>query len=173
MPDFIGFILSPGYRRSIDEKTAAALKERLAKGIKTVGVFVNDDISKINYFAESGIIDLVQLHGDESPSCCEKINAPVIKAFKCDEEISQKIKEYDTAFFLFDSGTGSGKAFDWKNIPKTNKPFFLAGGISEQNAAAAVKNIRPYAVDISTSVETNGFKDYYKMKKLTEMIRYE
>ena len=172
-PDFAGFILTDGFRRSISEETARLLKARLDSSIKAVGVFVDDSAEKINSLVSDGVIDIVQLHGNESADFCKKINAPVIKFFRCDDGVEEKIKEYNVDYFLFDSGTGTGTAFDWEKIPKTDKPFFLAGGISAENAGKAVREIKPYAVDASSSVETDGYKDYDKIKELIERVRYE
>lgn len=172
-PDFAGFILTDGFRRSISEETARALKSRLDGSIKAVGVFVDDSAEKINRLVSEGVIDIVQLHGNESAAFCREIKAPVIKFFKCDEGVEEKIREYDVDYFLFDSGTGTGTEFDWSKIPKTDKPFFLAGGISAENVGRAVSEIKPYAVDASSSVEAEGFKDYDKIKELIERVRYE
>ena len=173
--DFIGFILTAGFRRSITRETAKALKTRLSKDITAVGVFVNDSADTINSFIAEGIIDIAQLHGDESAELCKKINAPVIKFLKCDEDIAEKIIDYENAadYFLFDSGTGTGNTFDWSKIPKTAKPFFLAGGLGADNLKKAIEEINPFAVDLSSSVETDGFKDYDKIKKVTEIVKNE
>lgn len=172
-PDYIGFILTAGFRRSIDYETAQSLKSTLNKSICAVGVFVDEDIAHINRFIENGVIDIVQLHGNESADMCRQIKAPVIKALKpCDFD---KISEYELSadYLLFDSGTGTGKTFDWNEIPKTEKPFFLAGGLDESNIKYALKNIKPYALDVSSSVETNGFKDFDKIKKFMEITKHE
>lgn len=172
-PDYIGFILTSGFRRSIDFETARQLKSRLDKGIKAVGVFVDDDTDKINKFADCGIIDIAQLHGSEDVENCKKVKIPVIKAFKpCDFD---KIGDYENCadYFLFDSGTGSGKTFDWDMLPKTDKLFFLAGGLNFGNVKAAIEKLNPFAVDVSSSVETNGVKDFDKIKKFTEIMRNE
>lgn len=170
-PDFIGFILASGFGRSITKETAKALKSRLDKGIKAVGVFVNDDAEVINSFVADGIIDMVQLHGSESADFCKAINAPVIKVFK--PEVFDKISEYEpfADYFLFDSGTGTGRIFDWCSIPKTEKPFFLAGGLSADNLEKAINIVKPFAVDLSSSVETDGFKDFEKIKKVMEIVK--
>lgn len=172
-PDYIGFILTSGFRRSIDFETAKLMKSRLDKSIKAVGVFVDDDTDKINHFAECGIIDIAQLHGSESVDDCKKVKIPVIKAFKPSD--FDKIGDYESCAdcFLFDSGTGSGKTFDWDMLPKTDKPFFLAGGLDFGNVKAAIEKINPFAVDVSSSVETNGVKDFDKIKKFTEIMRNE
>lgn len=172
-PDYIGFVLTEGYRRSITPETAARLKKRLGGGIKAVGVFVNDGADKINLLFERNVIDIAQLHGDESPEYCKMIKAPIIKYFNCSHGEPHDLDKYDVDYFLFDSGTGTGRAFDWSNIPKTDKPFFLAGGISESNVKQAIDTAKPFAVDVSSSVETNGYKDYKKMKRFMEMARYE
>lgn len=172
-PDYIGFVLTEGFRRSITPETAARLKKRLSGGIKAVGVFVNDGADKINLLFERNVIDIAQLHGDESPEYCKMIKAPVIKYFNCSHGEPDDLDKYDVEYFLFDSGTGTGRAFDWSNIPKTDKPFFLAGGISESNVKQAIDTAKPFAVDVSSSVETNGYKDYKKMKRFMEMARYE
>ena len=168
-PDFIGFILASGFGRSITKETAKALKARLDKGIKAVGVFVNDDAEVIKSFVADGIIDMVQLHGSESADFCKAINAPVIKVFK--PEVFDKISEYEpfADYFLFDSGTGTGRIFDWCSVPKTEKPFFLAGGLSADNLEKAINRVKPFAVDLSSSVETDGFKDFEKIKKVMEI----
>lgn len=170
-PDYVGFILSDGFKRSISIETAKMLKAKLDNKIKAVGVFVNDDIEKINNTVNQGIIDLVQLHGNETADYCKKINAPVIKYFKPD--MFEQIGEYDTDYLLFDSGTGTGKAFDWSKIPTTDKPFFLAGGIGCDNIKAAIENVNPFCIDLSSSVETDGYKSYDKIKKIMEIMKNE
>lgn len=170
-PDYIGFILTDGFRRSIDRETAKNLKSRLSPKIKAVGVFVNDSLENINYFIENKIIDIVQLHGSESPDYCKKIKAPVIKYFKPDN--FGKINDYEVEFYLFDSGTGTGNTFDWSKIPKTEKPFFLAGGLDKDNIPLAVKQVRPYCVDLSSAVETDGVKDYNKIEQIMECMKNE
>lgn len=170
-PDYIGFILSPGFKRSIDRKTAKMLKSLLSKDINAVGVFVNDCLENIDYFLKNGIIDTVQLHGDETPNFCESVNAPVIKYFS--PKTFDKVNEYDTDYFLFDSGTGTGKEFDWSNIPQTDKPFFLAGGINKDNISRAIVTVKPYCIDLSSAVETNGVKDYNKIKEIMEIMKNE
>ena len=170
-PDYIGFILSPGFKRSIDREMAKMLKSLLSKDINAVGVFVNDSLENIDYFLKNGIIDTVQLHGDETPNFCESVNAPVIKYFS--PKTFDKVNEYDTDYFLFDSGTGTGKEFDWSNIPKTDKPFFLAGGINKDNISRAIVTIKPYCIDLSSAVETNGVKDYNKIKEIMEIMKNE
>lgn len=170
-PDYIGFILTDGFRRRISVSLARELYSLLDKDIKTVGVFVNDDIEKINSAVDEGIIDMVQLHGQESPEYCKKIKAPVIKYFAPPD--FDNITDYDTEYYLFDSGTGSGKTFDWDKIPQSEKPFFLAGGINKNNIKTAIDRINPYCIDLSSAVETNGVKDYNKINEIMECMKNE
>lgn len=171
LPDYIGFILSPGFRRSIDRELAERLRSRLSPKITAVGVFVNDSAENIDYFVSNKIIDAVQLHGSEPPDFCAGVNAPVIKYFSPAD--FDKIDGYDTDYFLFDSGTGTGRSFDWSKLPKTDKPFFLAGGIGADNIREAIEKVKPYAIDLSSAVETDGVKDYNKIKEITECVRNE
>lgn len=170
-PDYIGFILSRGFKRSIGVYTAEELKLQLSKGIKAVGVFVDDPLYEIEIALRNHAIDIVQLHGSETPEFCSKINAPVIKMLKPSD--FDKISQYEpyVDYFLFDSGTGTGKTFDWSKIPKTNKPFFLAGGLNVDNINQAIKTVNPFAVDMSSCVETNGVKDYNKIKQIIDVVR--
>lgn len=166
-PDYIGMILSGGFRRSVDLKTARRLRSNLNSGIKAVGVFVDEPVRNVH----TDFIDIVQLHGSESPEYCSQVKLPVIKALKpCDFD---RIKDYEpfVDYFLFDSGTGTGRTFDWKVIPETEKPFFLAGGLGEENLENAIESVNPFAVDMSSSVETDGVKDYDKIKRVIEITR--
>lgn len=171
MPDFVGFILSDGFKRSIKPQQAVQLKAKLSDNIKAVGVFVDEPAEAIDCFLRQGVIDIVQLHGSETPEFCSKINAPVIKMLKPTD--FDKISQYEpyVDYFLFDSGTGTGKTFDWSKIPKTQKPFFLAGGLNKENIPLAIKTVNPYAVDLSSCVETDGCKDYIKIKEVMECVR--
>ncbi len=171
MPDYIGFILSSGFRRSIEIGTAQSLSENLDSGIKKIGVFVNEDSEYINGAIDTIGLDIVQLHGDESPQLCDEIAVPVIKVLKPND--FEKIGDFEpyVDYFLFDSGTGTGKTFDWDNIPTTTKPFFLAGGLNSDNIAVAIEKIRPFAVDLSSAVENDGVKDFDKIKQIIDIVR--
>lgn len=172
-PDYCGFILTDGFKRSIDYDTALKLSRMVDESVKRVGVFVDEDIDYVNKCISSGIVDIVQLHGDEDINYCKKINAPIIKVLKPNS--FSRINDYEMVadYLLLDNGTGTGKSFDWSTIPKTNKPFFLAGGINKNNIKIAIETIKPYAVDVSSSVETDGYKDYDKIKEIMEIINNE
>lgn len=170
-PDFVGFILSDGFRRTVSLNKASEMAENLNCNIQKVGVFVNEPLSYIENAIEKTGIDIVQLHGSESPELCKLVSKPVIKVLTPKD--FGKIKDYEpyVSYFLFDSGTGTGKTFDWNTIPKTEKPFFLAGGISKDNLQFVIENVKPYAVDMSSSVETNGVKDELKIQEIINKVR--
>lgn len=163
-PDFIGFVFANS-KRKLEIEEASILKANLDKDIKAVGVFRNNDIELIKDVVNNNIIDIIQLHGDEDDSYILKIkeftDLPIIKAYR-----DSKYSNYS----LFDNDDpGKGIVFDWNKI-NTNKPFFLAGGINIDNIDDALK-INPYCIDVSSGVETNGFKDFEKMKELIKRCR--
>lgn len=176
-PDYVGFILTPGFRRSITKETAKELKSKLASSITAVGVFVNEPPEKIVEYLEEGIIDIAQLHGQESEEDIVYLKAmtgkKVIKVVKAENRYAVEAWLDSAAdYLLFDSGTGSGKTFDWSVLLEVlrdyggslPKEFFLAGGISAENIGMAYETVHPYAVDLSSSVETDGWKDFEKMR---------
>ena len=165
MPDFAGFIMTKRFRRYAEK--ADELLSLLSDDIKSVGVFVDEPIDYVN---NTGF-DMIQLHGNESPEYCREINKPVIKMLKPDE--FSMIAEYEPFidYFLFDSGAGTGRVFDWSSIVKTGKPFFLAGGLDKTNLSDAIEQVKPFAVDMSSSVETDGVKDFEKIKEVIRIVR--
>lgn len=181
-PDFIGFILSPGFKRSITSMQAQYLKNHLNKNIKVIGVFVNECIDYILNFCEENVIDIIQLHGDESTEYIaklkEKTNNPIIKAVRVKSQSDIITAEKLPCDYLLldtyqkNSYGGSGETFNWDIIPKNiRKPFFLAGGLNSNNVAQAITKIKPYAVDLSSGAETNGTKDEEKIKIIIENVR--
>ena len=165
LPDYAGFVFAES-KRKVTENQAFALSRRLDSSIKAVGVFVDHDISFIRNLLERGIIDIVQLHGHENDEYISAIDAPVIKAARIGEKY-----DYPADYLLFDSPVaGSGKTFDWSLIPKTEKPFFLAGGINIGNITEAMK-LNPYAIDVSSGVETDGAKDRGKILEIVKIMR--
>jgi len=174
MPDFVGFVFAAS-KRQIDFATAKHLKALLDPRILVVGVFVNAKIQDI--CGLSGVIDLVQLHGDEDEEYVTQLKAvcemPVIKVFRVGEVFETEGSSAD--FLLFDAASknsygGTGKSFDWKKIGETRE-YFLAGGISTENAKLAIETLHPYCLDVSSGVETDGKKDFEKMKKIIEIVR--
>ena len=177
LPDYIGFVFAQS-RRRVDIKTAVMLKEKLDIGIKAVGVFVNEDISAISEIVQSGIIDLIQLHGDEDDLYIERLkeicDCPVIKAVGVGSTLPLLPKAAD--YLLFDTIStqrgGVGKAFDWNILNEYhNMPYFLAGGLSTENVSEALSQLLPFCVDVSSGVETDGFKDPEKINEFVQLVR--
>ena len=176
-PDYIGFVFAES-KRQVTRNLARTLKENLDPNITAVGVFVDAPADEILKLYGDEIIDMVQLHGSESEEFIlnlkEKTNheLKVIKAIEMYDGID--ITEYDDSkadYLLFDSGKGSGKTFDWNLIRKDlKKEFFIAGGLTSQNIKDAINEFNPYAVDLSSSLEVNGFKDENKIREIMEVI---
>ena len=169
-PEFIGFVLWEKSKRNVSKDKAAELKKLLDPQIKAVGVFVDEDIEVVADLLNENIIDIAQLHGKEDNSYIaelrKKTDKPVIKAFqvKSSEDVAE-VESSDADYVLIDSGQGTGKAFDWKILEGVKRDFFLAGGLYPENVAEAVKAVAPYAVDVSSGIETDGKKDRSKMEK--------
>lgn len=184
MPDFVGFIMGEEekFRRQIPPDKAYSFRERLNPLVKSVGVFVNEPIDFVADMCNNDIIDLVQLHGQEDDDYILRLSnivpTPVIKAVHA--RTSQQIQQaqglhctyllLDTAYK--DKAGGGGKSFNWDIIPqRLEKPFFLAGGINAHNIQQAIQSFAPYCIDLSSSVETDGFKDREKVKEVIEKVR--
>lgn len=181
-PEFIGFVFYPKSHRYVDIEMAKMLKSLLDPEIKAVGVFVDEDIEFIAKLVRENIIDMVQLHGKEDVSYILSLKAfpemsgvPIIKAIVVKD--SDFLEGYENAldevvdFYLLDSGKGSGSSFNWNHIPKLGKPIFLAGGLDACNVTTAVKTVNPYAVDVSSGIETDKVKDLEKMKTFASSVR--
>jgi len=186
LPDYIGFIFWPKSHRYLTFDEAKILKDKLDSRIKAVGVFVNEDIDKVIQAANDNVIDIVQLHGDEDEDYIRKVKSatgnPVIKAVKIknqetdnhESKTQELIDFYHTTadYLLVDSGMGSGKTFDWtKKFDFGDKPLFIAGGIDSSNIKEAEAIFKPYGIDLSSSVETNKFKDPEKIRRVIEALR--
>ena len=176
-PEYIGFVFAPGSRRYVNSDQAAGLKEQLSSDSKAVGVFVNEKPEFIVDLLKRGMIDIVQLHGSESEEYIMKLrqmtDKPVIKAFTIDKEQDIEAANASSAdYVLLDSGRGgTGVVFDWKLLKKVDRPYFLAGGLTTDNVRDAVKIWKPYAVDVSSGIETDGYKDRRKMERFVKEVR--
>ena len=175
-PDFIGFVFAQKSKRRVSHLKAAELKSKLNPGTKAVGVFLDDDLDTVGALMNLGIVDMVQLHGSEDEEYISKLRAitdkPIIKAFIINTADDVKRAEESTAdFILLDGGKGEGRAFNWELLESIKRPFFLAGGLNPGNAEAAVADLHPYAVDVSTGIETDGVKDKNKMTAFVEAVR--
>lgn len=179
--DAIGFVFSKSPRKISPEK-ARDISLKLPWKVVRVGVFVNEPEERVNRAVRVCGLDLVQLHGDETPSYCSRISSRIIKAVRVKSEKDLlRIKKYKVAAVLLDAYSkdrygGTGKTFDWKIALRAKKygvPVILAGGINEMNVGEAVKRARPYAVDVSSGVESApGRKNAKKMKKVIEIVKH-
>ena len=169
--DYAGFVFAKKSRRYVGPETALELRKKLAPGISAVGVFVDEEPEEVARLIKDGVIDIAQLHGSENDAYIARLREllgtakkNVIQAFKIDsiEEV-QKASKSSADMILLDSGAGSGKEFDWSLLKEIKRPYFLAGGLSVDNAAEAIERLRPYALDVSSGIETDGFKDKEKM----------
>lgn len=183
-PDYAGFILSPGFKRSIVAGTFFELKSYLSGEIKSVGVFVNEPIEEIEkYFCDE--LDVIQLHGNEDESYIKRLReifgGEIWKAVRAktpqDIERADRLSADRLLIDSFVEGMvgGTGRQADTEVIKKSHitKPYMLAGGVSEQNAAGLIRELSPYGLDISSSAETDGFKDKDKIRSIIALIREE
>lgn len=183
-PEYIGFVFWQNSKRAVTIDQAHELKHKLSPDIQAVGVFVNEDPEIIIELLKHNIIDIAQLHGNESEEQIRKIRSEtgktVIRAIrlKKKEDITEQMEKFHTEadYLLIDSGMGSGETFDWdimKAMPEIEKPFFLAGGLNPDNVQEAIGQVHPYAVDVSSGVETEGKKDKEKIEKIVRRVRNE
>jgi phosphoribosylanthranilate isomerase len=187
-PDYIGFVFADSPRK-VSYEQAKELSELLSDAIVPVGVFVNEHMKLIVDLFKDGIIEMAQLHGDEDEKYIRNLKdksieeagkqIPVINAIEIKDGADyndELLKWRDSAsdYFILDSGKGSGKTFDWSLIDKESEFFknsiFLAGGLNSENLALAMEEFNPFAVDLSSSVETDGFKDEEKIKEIIEIM---
>ncbi len=178
LPDYAGFVFCPG-KRQVDISKARKLCAALDSSIKKVGVFVDQDRSFIEEARKQCGLDVLQLHGNEPPEDCAYSGCEVWKAVRVKNAASIALAEsYDTDRILFDAYDentygGSGKSFSWGMLRlfKDKQRMILAGGLSPENAAEAVRFVRPFAADVSSGVETDGKKDFNKVKRFIENVR--
>lgn len=177
-PDFAGFVVEvPGSRRSVDKRELRELAGRLEEGILSVGVFVNAPPELVAELLEEGTLDLAQLHGQEDEIYMAELRRltekPLIQAFSIQTgQDAEQALESRADYLLLDQGRGgTGQTFDWSLLPEINRPFFLAGGLGEENLEQAIRQVRPWAVDLSSSLETDGQKDPEKILRAVDLVR--
>lgn len=175
-PEYVGFVFVNTSKRYISQEKAKELKKRLAPEIKTVGVFADKHPEQISEICRKGIVDMVQLHGGEDEAYIRRLKAlmaqPVIRAFciRTAEDVD-KAEKCSADYILLDSGAGSGTTFDWELVQNVERPYFLAGGLHIGNIKKAVEQLNLYGVDVSSGVETDGWKDKRKMQALIAAVR--
>ena len=194
-PDYMGLVFAPS-KRQVTVDQAKILVEELHRGyakkygsdtehdkngtIKTVGVFVNETVDNLITIANEANLDAVQLHGDEDEafiqSLKERTNVEVWKAVQIRSAADvEKWIDSSADMLLFDAyhkdeRGGTGEVFDWSSLDAFERPFMLAGGIDSTNVARAIRTVRPYGIDISSGIETNGVKDDEKIKAFTKIV---
>jgi len=178
--DALGFVFVAGSARNVDVKTAIQLISAVPPFVIKVGLFMDASTGHVEQVIQNIDLNLLQFHGSEDEEFCAQFEKPYLKAVPMGSELSAA--EYCMAFksatgFIFDSHGegqmgGSGEKFAWTDIPKNlNKPIILAGGLNVDNVAEAIRVVRPYAVDVSSGIETSkGIKDPVKMEQFIKEV---
>ena len=175
--DYAGFVFFEKSKRYVDPYKANELISLLRADIKPVGVFMDEPLDNVVRIARITGVELVQLHGHESEEYVEYIkrtlDRPVIKAYKASEEGAlEKALNSNADYVMIDSGAGSGKKFDWNILKDFKRDYFLAGGLDPESVGEAIRMLEPFAVDVSSGVETDGIKDEKKIAEFIEAVRY-
>lgn len=177
-PDYIGFVFAEKSRRYVTPSHAAKLRKMLSDDITAVGVFVDEKFENVAALLENGTIDIAQLHGNEDDGYIIRLKSetqkPVIKAFRIQtaEDIQTAMKS-PADMILLDAGAGDGKVFDWSLLDTITRPYFLAGGLDENNISDVKLKSYLFALDVSSGIETNGYKDKKKMAAFMDAVRKE
>ncbi|KXT76702.1 phosphoribosylanthranilate isomerase [Streptococcus sp. DD12] len=169
--DYLGFVFAPS-RRQISIAKAKELVKGLPASVKTVGVFVNPSLDSLKEHILAVPLDMVQIHGDWDESMVEALDVPVIGAIQVAGGLTPPSEKLP--YVLFDAPqAGSGKTFDWQAVDLTqiSQPVFIAGGLTVANVQEAIATFSPYAVDVSSGVETAGEKDVTKIKTFIERVK--
>ena len=176
--EMLGFNFYPQSARFIAPVKAREIAEKMPKQVLKVGVFVNESLEKVNKTAETARLDIVQLHGDETPDFVKAIKSiPVIKALGVNSEFKiERAVEFQTPILLDaycqKTHGGTGKTFDWQTAVKVKElvpELYLAGGLSPENIGAAIETVRPFGVDACSLIESQpGKKDLNKMREFIE-----
>ena len=174
--DYAGFVFFKKSKRYIDPYKAGELIELLRSDIKSVGVFLDEPLDSVISAARISGVEMIQLHGHESEEYVEYVKRtlerPVIKAFKADEEGAlERALNTSADYILIDSGAGTGKKFDWSILKDFGRDYFLAGGLDPESVGEAISMLEPFAVDVSSGVETDGVKDTEKIEKFINAVK--
>lgn len=176
-PDYVGFVFVKNSRRYVSLERVRTLKELLHPEILAVGVFVDEEPEAVAALLSAGVVDLAQLHGKEDEAYISRLREltekPMIKAFSVrGEKDIERACESAADFVLLDAGDGgTGTAFNRELLVGMNRPYFLAGGLDASNVGEVVKRWQPYAVDVSSGIETDGVKDAGKMQDFANAVR--
>ena len=170
-PDYIGFVFADS-RRKVSPKEANTLAQLIPASVKKVGVFVSPSLEELQEVSREVSLDLIQIHGDYDEAC-RSLGLPIIRALAVgkDKQLFSEVADY----YLFDAPTaGSGVRFDWEAFDAQNaiKPYFIAGGLTPENVTDCIAHFHPYAVDVSSGVETDGKKDVDKIKAFIKGVKH-
>jgi phosphoribosylanthranilate isomerase len=177
--DALGFNFWPRSKRHVNAAAAREIIARLPPFVTPVGVFVNQPEGEMRAIAAETGIQVFQLHGDEPPELCSRLPLPVVKAVPVDQVSTlSKLLSYEVQAFLLDTPSrgygGTGRPFDWSLAEGVSEaaPVILAGGLTPENVAAAVRAVRPWAVDVASGVESSpGVKDADRMLRFITAVR--
>lgn len=178
--DAIGFVFARSSRRFVEPAQARLLREALPPFVSAVALFMDDEPEWIEQVVAAVRPDLLQFHGEETPPFAARFARPYLKAvpMASPDEAAAYAGRYDDAVgFLLDShgrggAGGSGTAFDWSAVPPLPRPIVLAGGLDAGNVAQAIAQVAPYAVDVSSGIESApGVKDAAKMRAFVDAVR--
>ena len=170
--DYIGFVFAES-RRRVSLEQAQKLAALVPPAVRKVGVFVSPSLAELQEAISVANLDLVQIHGDFNEDLLSEIGRPVIRAYQVKGALKGVSQQAD--YLLFDAPlAGSGQTFDWQTFDKgqIHQPFFIAGGLNTGNVREAIQHFAPYAVDVSSGVETDGQKDLKKIKEFIERVKY-
>ncbi len=166
-PDWAGLVFHEKSRRCVSADDAAAIRDMLGKGIRTVGVTVDRDVGFIRDLVSRGIIDMVQVHANPDESYFRSIadlGVPTIRAYVTGSKGDvEEASSCEADYVMLDAGSGSGRTFDWSLLQDVDFPYILSGGLDPTNVLEAVRMLHPFGVDVSSGVETGGAKDPAKM----------
>ena len=170
--DYIGFVFAES-RRRVSLEQAQKLAALVPPAVQKVGVFVSPSLSELRKAISVANLDLVQIHGDFDEELLTQVGRPVIRAYQVKGELKEFSQQVD--YLLFDAPlAGSGQTFDWQTFDKRqiHQRFFIAGGLNAGNVREAIQHFAPYAVDVSSGVETDGKKDLQKITEFIERVKY-
>lgn len=170
--DYIGFVFAPS-KRQVTLEQAAELTKIIPTNVKKVGVFVSPSHEELLEAIEKVDLDLVQIHGQVADDLFDDLPCGSIQAIQVDE--GGHVPSSQADYLLFDAPVaGSGQTFDWGRLDTTelSQPFFIAGGLNEDNVVEAIQHFSPYAVDVSSGVETDRQKDHEKIRRFIERVKH-
>jgi phosphoribosylanthranilate isomerase len=176
-PDYVGFVIDfPKSKRSLTRERVAQLSSQVDDRIVRVGVFVDEPQEFVAELFDAGTIDVAQLHGHEDEEYIARLRAisdvRIWQAFQVrDAAATERARASSADMVVVDAGQGTGRVFDWSLVQGLDRDFILAGGLGLDNVAAAIEQVRPWGVDMSSGIETDGVKDPEKMRAAVAAAR--